>query len=342
MRVAIAGAGAIAHTHAGHLAELDHELVAACDPVAERARTLAETAGGRGYAALGEMLDAERPDALFVCSPPAHHAEAALAAFERGIPVYLEKPLARRLDDGRSIAAAWRRSGCVCAVGYQWRSLEILAAAREALGGAAPALVVARSFGGTEPGRGDLAALGSGTWFTDPRRSGGILFELASHDVDLMLALAGPAESVQATAAAGGLALRGRDAGGLHDVVSLVVRFRGGGVGAVHAGWTAEGSAALYAMDVLAADATLTLELDPLLRLRGRAAGRAVDAADTVPPRLRSQRRFFAAVEGGDPAAVACTPADAVATLATLVAAERAVATGTTVPVEPAPMVGTT
>jgi len=336
VRVAIAGAGAIARTHAGHLAELGHVLVAACDPVVDRAQALAGPAGGRAYAGVEAMLAAERPDAVVVCSPPAHHAEAALAAFALRIPVYLEKPLARGLGDGRAIAAAWRESGCVCAVGYQWRSLDILAAARAALHGGAPALIVARSFGPTEPARGDLAAIGSGTWFTDPRSSGGILFELASHDIDLMIALAGEAGSVQATAAAGGLALRGRDAGGLHDVVSVAVRFRAGGVGAVHAGWTAEGSPPLYAMDVLAADATLTLELDPAPRLRGRAAGRAVEAADTVPARLHSQQRFFAAADRGDPAAVACTPDDALATLATLIAAEAAIATGATVAVEAA------
>ncbi len=334
MRVAVAGAGAIARTHAGHLAELGHELAAACDPDTGRARALAEPGGGRAYAGVEEMLDAERPGALFVCSPPAHHAQAAVAAFARGVPVYLEKPLARGIDDGRAIATAWRASGCVCAVGYQWRSLEIVAAARAALRGAAPGLVVARSYGPTEPARGDLAAIGSDSWFADPRRSGGILFELASHDVDLMLALAGPAASVQATATAGLLALHGRDAHGLHDAVSAVVRLRGGGVGAVHAGWTVEGSPPLYAMDVLAADATLTLDLDPVLRLRGRAGGAAVEAADTVAPRLGSQRRFFAAVERRDPAAVACTPEDALQTLATVLAAERAIETGASVAVE--------
>ncbi|HEY2788094.1 MAG TPA: Gfo/Idh/MocA family oxidoreductase [Gaiellales bacterium] len=333
MRVAVVGAGAIAQTHAGHLAELGHELAGVCDPAAERARALAAPAGARAYAGVEELLDGERPDAVLVCSPPADHAAAAAAAFGRGIPVYLEKPLARVFEDGRAIVAAWRDSGCVCAVGYQWRSLDILAAAREELHGSPPGLMVARSYGPTEPARGDVEAIGSGSWFTDPRQSGGILFELASHDVDLLLALAGEAEAVQATAAAGGLALRGREAGGLHDVVSLAVRFCAGGIGAVHVGWTTEGSRPVYEIDVLAADATLTLELDPRLRLRGRSGGREVDVRDRIAPRLHSQQRFFAAVEGGDPGGVACTPADALGTLAVVLAAETAIATGAVVPV---------
>src|SRR5581483_11906048 len=59
VRVAVAGAGAIARTHAGHLAELGHELAAACDPDTDRARALAEPGGGRAYAAVEEMLDTE-------------------------------------------------------------------------------------------------------------------------------------------------------------------------------------------------------------------------------------------------------------------------------------------
>jgi predicted dehydrogenase len=40
-------------------------------------------------------------DALFVCTPPANHAEPAVAAIGRGVPVYLEKPLARTLRPSR-------------------------------------------------------------------------------------------------------------------------------------------------------------------------------------------------------------------------------------------------
>ena len=55
-------------------------------------------------------------------------------------------------------------------------------------------MLVSRSFGHTESGRGDLH---TESWFTDQRRSGGILFELGSHDIDLQIAVAGPVEWVQ-------------------------------------------------------------------------------------------------------------------------------------------------
>jgi predicted dehydrogenase len=325
VRVAFVGAGAIARTHIGLLAGPDgHEVVAVCDPIIDRAQ--AASPGARPYAEWEPMLDAERPDAVFVCSPPGGHAAPLLGALARRIPAYVEKPLARTLADGLAMVAAWEAAGCVCAVGYQWRSLDVVAAARAALARAHPGLLVSRSFGPTEPARADLGAAAAGSWFADPRQSGGILFELASHDIDLQLALAGRVDSVQAGAAAGRLALARREPGGLSDTVTVLLRFSGGGLGTVSAGWTSEGSAPRYTLDVLAADATLTLDLDPEYRLRGRAGGRAVDLSETVDARHLSQKRFFAAVAQGAPGAVACTPRDALATLAVALACETAIA----------------
>ena len=293
MRVGFVGAGAIARRHIDILAGEDGvEVVAVCDPIPARARSAAAASGGAAYADWQPMLAAERLDAVFVCSPPASHAPPALEALARGAAVYLEKPLARSLADGRAIVAAWEEGG-VCAVGYQWRSLDTVAAARAALGDSAPGLLVSRSLGGTEPARGDLTAAAAGSWFADVRQSGGILFELASHDIDLQIALAGPVAEVQAAAASGRLALAGREPTSQHDAVSLILRFRGGGIGAVHVGWTAEGSASVYTLDVLAADVTLELSLDSELHLRGRANGRPIDVTDTVDARRRSVQRFL-------------------------------------------------
>jgi len=328
VRVAVVGAGAIARTHLGHLAALGHEVAAVCDPAPERARALAEAAGADAYADWRPMLEATEMDALFVCSPPATHAAPAVAALARGIPVYLEKPLARSFADGRDIVTVWETSGCVCAVGYQWRSLDVIAATREALAGAPPGLLVSRSYGGTEPARGDLAPAAAGSWFSDIRQSGGVLFELGSHDIDVQRAIAGEVESVQASAGAGLLALAGRDPAGLHDAVSLALQFRGGGIGAIHVGWSAEGSPSTYTLDVLAAEATLALDLGAAPTLRGRAGGEPVAAADTIDARRRTHERFFAAVERGDPGAVACTPRDAFGTLAVALACESAISTG--------------
>ncbi len=318
MRIGLIGAGAIARRHVGVLSALDGvELAAVCDSDPARAESIA--AGAAVYGSWQGLL--EHPlDAVFVCTPPAAHAEPAIAALQQGLAVYLEKPLARSAADGETIAAAWRESGGVCAVGYQWRSLELLGRVRDELAGVAPGMLVSRSVGPTEPGR-------AASWFGDPAASGGILFELGSHDIDLQQALAGPAESVQA------LSGRGLGAGGgaLDDAVAVLVRYAGGGLGVISVAWMEQQDPPIYAMDVLAPDVALHLALDPGFRLAGRARGGTVDQEEAADPRISAVTGFLDAARRGDPAAVACTPEDALGTLRVALAAEQAIATGETV-----------
>ena len=327
MRVGFAGAGAISEHHLAVLGgQPGVEIAAICDLDEARARGVAERLGARAFTDWEEMLAADVLDALFVCTPPAHHAAPAIAALARRLAVYLEKPLARSHADGEAIVEAWERSGAVCAIGYQWRSLDVLDELRAILGNAKPGLLVSRSFGPTEGARRDLER--AATWFADPAASGGLLFELASHDIDLQITLAGPVESVQARASSGLLALAGGRSSALDDAVSVLLSFTSGAIGSCHVAWTTAQVPPLYALDVQSADAALQLVLDPVFELRGRARGAEVSTIGTVHPRVSSVTRFLDAVRSGNPAGVPCSPADALATLRTLLACERAIASG--------------
>jgi myo-inositol 2-dehydrogenase/D-chiro-inositol 1-dehydrogenase len=320
VRIGLIGAGAIARRHVGVLAtQPDCEVVAVGDVDPARAEALVAP-GGRVYTSGEALLEREQLDAVFVCTPPAAHRKPAIAALMKGVPTYLEKPLARDLADGAAIDEACRDSGTVCAVGYQWRSLGLLDRVRSALGGRPPGMLISRSIGPTEPGR-------AASWFGDPASSGGILFELGSHDIDLQQALAGPATSVQA------LSGRGLGAGGgaLDDAVAVLVRYDDGGVGVISVAWTEQQEPPIYELDVLAPDVALHLALDPRFRLSGRAHGATVDEAEEVDPRTSAVTGFLDAAWRRDRAAVACAPEDALGTLRVALAAERAIASGETV-----------
>ncbi len=324
MRLGLIGAGAIGRRHVGALRRhADVSIEAVCDVDGLRAAELASAAGGRAVSDWRELLEQGHLDAVLVCTPPAAHAEPAVAALERGLPVYLEKPLARSEEDGVRIVEAWRASHAVCAVGYQWRSLGILARLGEALAGA-PGMLVSRSFGPTEPGRADLAA-SAGAWFADRRASGGILFELGSHDIDLQIALAGPVSRVRAAGGSGLLALRGRPATGMEDAVAVILEYESGAVGVVAVAWNPAAEPPVYTLDVEAAGAALRLELDPVFRLTGTARGKRVDAREHADPRQSSIDRFLDAVRSARPDSVPCSPADALDTLRATLAAERAI-----------------
>jgi predicted dehydrogenase len=329
MRVGFIGAGAIARSHLGILADLpDVSVAAVCDLSPAVAEETAAAAGGAtAYGDPGAMLASEELDAVFVCTPPGAHLAAVTPALERGLPVYLEKPLARTAADGEAIVDAWRESGVVCAVGYQWRSLDVLDRVRAELGGDPPGLVVSRGIGPAQRGR-------TSSWFEDARASGGVLFELASHDVDLQRAVAGPVAEVQASAAGGLLATAAAGAPDLDDTVAVVMRFAGGGIGIVALGWTDAQDPPVYSLDVMAADVALRLDLAGAGSIHGRSRGTDVDVAGAANPRRASIARFLDAAAGAGQSAVACSPQDALGTLRVALAAERSVATGERIAVD--------
>jgi myo-inositol 2-dehydrogenase/D-chiro-inositol 1-dehydrogenase len=318
VRIGLIGAGAIARRHVGVLAtQPDCEVVAVGDVDPARAEALVAP-GGRVYTSGEALLEREQLDAVFVCTPPAAHREPAIAALMKGVPTYLEKPLARDLVDGAAIDEAWRDSGTVCAVGYQWRSLGLLDRVRSALGGRPPGMLISRSIGPTEPGR-------AASWFGDPASSGGILFELGSHDINLQLALSGGrAESVHAVSASGLLAASQAETR-LDDAVAVTVSYEGGAIGVVAVAWAEHADPPTYTLDIVAHDAALRLTLDPEFRLEGTVDGVAVAMREQADPRVTSVAGFLDAVRAADAGLVRCAPADALETLRVALGAERSI-----------------
>jgi myo-inositol 2-dehydrogenase/D-chiro-inositol 1-dehydrogenase len=294
-------------------------VVAVADVDEERGRHVAARASARAFASWEALLEHEGLDAVLVCTPPALHRGPCLAALERGIAVYVEKPIARGGEDGRAIVAAARASGAVCAVGYQYRAIDFLDDLR-AIATASPlGLLAARSIGPTQ----------ARPWFVDPASGGGQLLERASHHVDLQRALAGEVAWVQASGARVPLAGDARPAGtDIDDVVSLTLGFRSGALGTVLVAWTDRALPSVYDLELVAAAARVRVELDPGFRADGVASGEAVRLVASEPPIRRGLRRFLAAVRDGDPGAVACTAEDAAGTLDVALACERAAETG--------------
>jgi myo-inositol 2-dehydrogenase / D-chiro-inositol 1-dehydrogenase len=325
MRVGIVGAGWMARQHAGVLESVpDAEVVAVSDVDHERAEALAGDTGGRAYRDWRELLDHEEVDALFVCTPPLGHREPAIEALGNGLPVYLEKPIARTLDDAAEIVHAAEQSGTVCAIGYQWHALDLLDELRQLLDGDEIGVLVGTSIGPTL----------SRPWFLDQRAGGGNILERGSHHLDLARAIGGDVASVQVAAGRVRLARGDAGDGDIEDAITMMLELRSGGLATVVVAWTKPDLPTTYAMDVVAAESVLRMNLDPDFTLTGSSRGTPVTRRAAMPPLERSVRRFRQAVADHDPAAVASTPSDAAATLAVAVAAERALATARTVTVE--------
>jgi len=324
IRVGMIGAGWIAQEHARVLGSLpDADLVAICDLDTERAEALAQAAGARAYLDWHELLDAEDLGALVVCTPPGVHREPAIAALERGLPVYLEKPIARTAEDAAEIVAAAERTGTVCAIGYQWHALDLLDELPGVLDGQQIGLLIGTSIGPTQ----------SRPWFIDMRAGGGNLLERGSHHLDLARTVAGEVASVQVGAGRVRLARSAGDAGDIDDALTFMLELTSGALATIVVAWTRQGQPGSYGLDIVASEATLRLALDPDFSLTGVSKGQPVSRQSAMHPFERSMRRFLEAASKRDPAAVVCTPANAAGTLAVAIAAERALETSRAVAV---------
>ena len=82
------------------------------------------------------------------------HREPAVAALTRGLPLYLEKPIARTAEDAAEIVAVAKGTGTVCAVGYQWHALDLLDDLPPLLAGQQIGLLLGTSIGPTRAARG--------------------------------------------------------------------------------------------------------------------------------------------------------------------------------------------
>ena len=117
LRIGIVGCGRVAEYHARFIKDLGNaEMVAVADINKEAARRFAETYGiPTVFASADELLSSVPLDVMHVITPPAYHYECAKAALDRGVYVFIEKPVAftaREVSDLYDRAAARGLSLC--------------------------------------------------------------------------------------------------------------------------------------------------------------------------------------------------------------------------------------
>lgn len=122
VKVGFIGTGGIAGAHLNNLKNFeDVEFVAMCDMVEDKAKARANEFGGKPFTDYKEMFDKVDMDALYVCTPPFAHGEQERLACEKGINMFIEKPIGVTLEQALIINDHIKRSGVITSVGYHWR-----------------------------------------------------------------------------------------------------------------------------------------------------------------------------------------------------------------------------
>jgi len=226
VKVCMIGAGSLANAvHYPSLVEMEDVTIAAiCDINQERLQKTAQKFGiGKTYTNYQEMLDAEKPDGVYVLMPPHHLYDIAVNVLKRGHNLFLEKPPGITAYQTSSLAKTAAKHGALTMCAFNRRFIPLMREVRRRVEARGPITQFASVFlkhQFTEPG--DLPYYSGAT---------DILSCDAVHAVDVCRWLGGEVAAVAS------------DVRSLYsdypNVFNALLRFQNGCVGFLFANWVA-------------------------------------------------------------------------------------------------------
>ena len=190
MKTALIGCGNISRVHLAALNAMeDVQLVGVADCVPARAEKAAAANGCRAYTDYLEMLDAEQPDVVHICTPHYLHVPMACDALSRGVNVLCEKPCAITKEGLLRLRKAQTESGKTCGVCFQNRYNAGAVLAKQ--------LLLEERWGKLQAAAGHVLWCRGADYYSDAwhgkkaTEGGGVLVNQAVHTVDLLRYFAG-------------------------------------------------------------------------------------------------------------------------------------------------------
>lgn len=168
------------------------DMAAVVDPDPACVRACQETAPGLHVCSGFEDLLAQDLDAVVIATPSALHAEQCIAAFNRGLAVFCQKPLGRTATEVRQVVQAARRADRLLGVDLSYRWTRAASVVRDIVRSGRIGrvfnveLTFFNAYGPNKP------------WFYDLKLAGGgCVIDLGVHLVDLALWTMGFPEIVE-------------------------------------------------------------------------------------------------------------------------------------------------
>lgn len=134
VRVAMVGAGAMANAvHYPSLASFkDVEIVAICDLDTNRLNATADKYGvEKRYTDYLKMIEDIAPDAVYVIGQPHLMYDIWMWCLNRGLNLYIEKPMGITIHQASALAHVAEKKGCITQVSFQRRTCPMVVMLRE-------------------------------------------------------------------------------------------------------------------------------------------------------------------------------------------------------------------
>ena len=265
MRVACIGMGWWSDVLADAIQRSRKLSIAACYSRSKQKREkFAAKYGCRPAASFEAILSDRKIEAIVNTTPNPVHFETTLAAAKAGKHIFLEKPIANTIAEGRAITEACRKAKVVLALGYQRRRESHFRWVKKKIEkGLFGKLVNAEA----NISRDRLGKINLGSWrYTAEGMPGGVMLQIGIHYTDVLEYLLGPIKAVEGRLAR--LVLPGDNP----DVASLVLEHENGALSTLNASYAS--ASEYYLMNIYGKEASAYYDLHQGLRLLKRGSDR--------------------------------------------------------------------
>jgi len=265
------------------------EIVACYTRSDEKRKAFARKYGCKPVASFADILGDRSIAAVINTTPNNVHLETTRAAAQAGKHVFLDKPIANTIADGRAITDACRKARVVLALGYQRRKESHFRWVRRQIDdGVFGKLVNAEA----NISRDRLGQFDLKSWrYTAEGMPGGVMLQIGIHYTDVLEYLLGPIKAVSGRLAQ--LVLPGDNP----DVASLVLEHDNGALSTLNASYAS--ASEFYCMNIYGKEASAYYDLHQGLRFLKRGSKSANPVPCEKNDTIREELEEFAdAVRG--------------------------------------------
>lgn len=179
VKVGVLGAGSMGEVHVKNLIQIpEAEIKAICDVSRPRAEALSRLCKAKVYTDFNEMLEKEELEVLYILLPPFAQNGQFEQAAEKGIHIFIEKPIAIASDRGKSMVDAAKKAKIKSHVGFHMRYGTAIQKLKEMIDDGSAGRPVLFN------GRYQCNSLHV-DWWRDVNLCGGQIFEQAIHVYDI-------------------------------------------------------------------------------------------------------------------------------------------------------------
>lgn len=218
LKIAVLGVGYMGQNHTRVFSTIENvNLVAICDKDILKAQKVAKQYKLKHYSSYRSLLENEDLDAVSICLPTSLHLKAAILAIDKGLGLFIEKPICQTSEEAKKLIKLARIKKVAVMVGHVERFNPVVNEIKQRIksGELGKVLKIHTQRFSPPTGRAyDVSAV----------------IDLATHDIDIMQYLLDdkPARVFAETDSR---------AHKREDLMSALIRFKNGSIGLVEVSW---------------------------------------------------------------------------------------------------------